>query len=151
MPASRRVLTILLALSLPRAAIGADLAISAADHAPVAVSVAMLSSLPPANVTLTRSGTSASYRGPTLWDVLARAGAISPDPHRRLHEIVTVTGADRYSAPVALAEIDPAFEDKGVILAVSRDGKPLEGPRLVVPGDKRPGRDVRDVVAISVR
>ena len=64
--------------------------------------------------------------------------------------MVRVTGADGYAAPVAMAEIAPAFEGKPVILAVTRNGAPLARPLLVVPGDHLHGRDVRDVVAIVV-
>jgi len=37
------------------------------------------------------------------------------------------------------------------LVAYAQDGKPLPGPRLVLPGDARAGRNVRDLVAIEVR
>ena len=56
-------------------------------------------------------------------------------------------------AVLTLAEIDPEFEGKRVILAYWRDGQPLPGGelRLVVPGDHRGGRSVREVVKIELR
>lgn len=51
-----------------------------------------------------------------------------------------------------MAEFDAA---SGAILADTRDGKPLdahEGPyRIIVPGEKRPGRWVRQVQRIELR
>lgn len=48
-------------------------------------------------------------------------------------------------------EIDPKLENKQVILAYEEDGKPLDAPRLVVPGDLHAPRGVHDVVSISVQ
>jgi hypothetical protein len=54
-------------------------------------------------------------------------------------------------AVLALAEIDPEFEGKQVLLAFRRDGQPMPGElRLVVPGDRRGGRSARDVVRIEL-
>ena len=39
----------------------------------------------------------------------------------------------------------------GLLLAWQRDGKDLDMPQLVVPGDKRGGRYVHDVVHIEVK
>ncbi len=95
----------------------------------------------------------AAFTGPLLWTVLNAAHALDPAaPKSIVREYVLITGADGYTALVALAEIAPAFENKQVILAETMDGKPL-GPghlRVVVPGDARGGRSVRDVVSIAV-
>jgi molybdate transport system substrate-binding protein len=93
------------------------------------------------------------WTGPLLWDVLAASGvadAIKPAEHVRL--AVRVTGADGYTAVVALAEISPQFAGRPVQLADHLNGAllPGHGLRLVVPGDKRGGRSVRDVVRIDI-
>jgi hypothetical protein len=51
---------------------------------------------------------------------------------------------------VSWAELDPAFADKKILLAVGQDGTVLDkqGPRLVVPGDVKGGRYVSGVVHI---
>jgi hypothetical protein len=74
------------------------------------------------------------------------------DRRARLRRTIMVTGRDGYTAVLALAEIDPEFEGKQVVLAYRRDGKPIDGNalRLVVPGDRRSGRSVRDVVRIDL-
>ena len=76
----------------------------------------------------------------------------SSDRRARLRRTIWVTGRDGYTAALALAEIDPEFEGKQVLLAYRRDGKPIDGNtlRLVVPGDRHGGRSVRDVVRIEV-
>jgi len=95
----------------------------------------------------------ATYSGPLLWAVLQAGGAVGGDmPKAAVREYAVVTGADGYRAVVALGEVSPAFENKEVILATRVNGEAL-GPghdRLVVPGERRGGRSVRDVVRIAV-
>lgn len=95
----------------------------------------------------------ATYTGALLWSVLERAEMLGGDRRARLRRTILVTGRDGYSAVLALAEIDPEFEGKGVLLAYRRDGKPIDGNglRLVVPDDRHGGRSVRDVVRIDIR
>ena len=94
----------------------------------------------------------AIYTGALLWSVLDHAEMLGGDRRARLRRTIAVTGRDGYSAVLALAEIDPEFEGKQVLLAYRRDGKPIEGNalRLVVPGDRHGGRSVRDVVRIDL-
>ena len=65
-----------------------------------------------------------------------------------------VEAADGYKVVFALAEIDPDFATREVLLADKRDGKPLdakEGPyRIVAPGDKRPARWIRQITAFKI-
>lgn len=95
----------------------------------------------------------ADYTGALLWTVLDRAGVLGTDPKARLTRELIVTGRDGYAVSLSLAELDPAFEGKQVLLAYVRDGKPMgKGElRLVVPGDQHGGRSVRDVVRIEIR
>jgi DMSO/TMAO reductase YedYZ molybdopterin-dependent catalytic subunit len=94
-----------------------------------------------------------SFEGPLLWTLFDHAHAIDPEkPREQVRQTIEVTGRDGYSVILALAEIAPAFEGKQVILAERMDGEPL-GPehfRIVVPGERRGGRSVRDVVRIAV-
>lgn len=93
------------------------------------------------------------WTGPLLWDVLAAAGATSSiKPGEQVRLSVRVTGADGYTAVVALAEISPQFADGPIQLADHLNGRSLpdHGLRLVVPGDRRGGRSVRDVVRIDI-
>lgn len=93
----------------------------------------------------------ATYTGATLWSVLQKSASVNSDPRQRLHQVIIVTGSDGYTAALALAEIDPDFEGKPVLLAYKRDGKPMNDLRLVVPGDKFGGRSVQNAVRIEIR
>lgn len=62
--------------------------------------------------------------------------------------------ADGYRVVIALPELDPAFNEKGAVLAFRRDGKALddkEGPyRLVIPSEKRMARWVKQVTILKI-
>jgi hypothetical protein len=95
----------------------------------------------------------AGFDGPLLWTVLVHEGAIDPSkPREQPRQAVLVTGSDGYSAVLAMGEISPEFANKQVILAESMDGKPLgtDHLRIVVPGEVRGGRSVRDVARIAI-
>ena len=63
-----------------------------------------------------------------------------------------VTGADGDTASVALAELAPQFAGHPIQLALAMNGTPLrdQSVRLIVPGDRRGGRSVREVVRIAL-
>jgi molybdate transport system substrate-binding protein len=93
------------------------------------------------------------WSGPLLWDVLVASGAVDPGkPAEQVQLVVRVTGADGYVATVALAEIAPQFANRPIQVADQLNGAPLpdHALRLIVPGDRRGGRSVRDVVRIDV-
>ena len=98
----------------------------------------------------------AHFEGVPLSAVLALAGVQLGDTLRgpRMAEALLVEAADGYKVAFALAEADPAFATREIILADKRDGKPLdakEGPyRVVAPGDARPARWVRQVTTLRV-
>lgn len=96
----------------------------------------------------------ALYHGVSLLAVLKNAGAAAGTPKARLKHVITVTGRDGYAVVLAWGEIDPDFEAEPVMLAYARNGqalKPAGSVRLIVPGDRHGGRDVRDVTTISVQ
>lgn len=95
----------------------------------------------------------AEFTGPLLWDVLTASGVLEGvKPSEQVRLAVHVTGADGYTAVLALGEIAPEFGGRPVQIADQADGQPIpdHGLRLVVPGDHRGGRSVRDVVRIDV-
>jgi len=92
------------------------------------------------------------FTGVPLWTLLGEAQlADETGKLSGLRHSLLVTGRDGYSVALAYGEVDPEFEGKAVLLAWQRDGKELETPQLVVPGDKRGGRYVHDVVHIEVK
>ena len=88
--------------------------------------------------------------------MLSLAGVELGDKLRgpRMTEMLLVEAADGYRVAFALAEVDPPFAVRDIIIADKRDGKPLdakEGPlRIVAPGDKRAARWVRQVKALRL-
>jgi DMSO/TMAO reductase YedYZ molybdopterin-dependent catalytic subunit len=100
--------------------------------------------------------TTASYEGVALHEILRRAGVPQGESLRgeALGLCVLVKGADGYKVAFALAELDPLFTDRQVLLAYRRNGAELDvkaGPlRLVIPDEKRHGRWVRQVTEMEV-
>jgi hypothetical protein len=68
---------------------------------------------------------------------------------------VLVKARDGYAAVFALPEFDPGFTDTVILLADQRGGHSLdavEGPfRIIVPGEKRHARWVRQVTELEVK
>ena len=101
-------------------------------------------------------GKEAEFEGVPLVEVLKASGVQFGQDLRgpALATYLIVEAADGYRAVFALPELDPAFSDRVILLADRREGKPLggkEGPlRVVVPGEKRHGRWVRQVVALKI-
>jgi hypothetical protein len=105
------------------------------------------------SVATSRGEEHSDWAGPLLWDVLVASGAIDTAQGGDSARLaVRVTGADGYTAVVALAEISPQFAGRQIQLAHHLNGAALPdgGLRLVVPGDRRAGRAVRDVVRIGL-
>lgn len=128
--------------------------VSGAVNKPVTVDLAALQALP-----ATRQTTNGSaYTGVALWTLLAqKAGGIKPGAtsgkNPTIAMYVVATGSDGYRAVLSLAEIDPEFGNKPVLVAYSIDGKPLDRSgmaRLVVPGDVKAARSVSNLAAIEV-
>ncbi len=101
-------------------------------------------------------GSSATYEGVTLVELLKAAGVPQGEKLRGpgMATYVLAQAKDGYRVVFALPELDPAFTDAKVIVASSRNGKPLaegQGPlRIIVPQDKRPARWIRMLERIEV-
>lgn len=127
--------------------------INAEGHS-TTVSAAQIANSPHVTVNVKDHDVPAQFEGVPLATLLSSAGVPLGDTLRgpRLTEVLIVEAADGYKVVFALAEIDPAFATREIILADKRNGKPLdakEGPfRIVAPGDKRPARWVRQVTTL---
>ena len=94
----------------------------------------------------------AVFTGALLWDLVKAATPIDEaGGHARLQHTLLARGRDGYAVALAVGELDPNFEGKQVLVAYVRDGNPAPVLQLVVPGDARPGRSVRDLVSIEMR
>lgn len=123
----------------------------------VRINASTLAGLPHRTVTATdEGGHTNSYGGVSLHDLLVRAGTPTGQPVRgkAMLSYVVIGAADGYHVLFSLPELDPSFTDHVVLIADSRDGKPLsaqEGPyRLIVPFDKRDARWVREVTEVDL-
>lgn len=115
-----------------------------------------IAKLPHVTVNTKDHDTPAQFKGVPIAQVLSAAGIPLGDALRGpvLSQVVLVEAADGYKVAFALAEFDPAFSSRQIILADKRDGKPLdgkEGPfRIVAPGDQRPARWIRQLSSMKV-
>lgn len=135
---------------------GPGVAFQNENSKPVTFSAADIRKLARHTVKAVDHGTEASFEGYALADVLKMGGVEFGESlrGRRLLTYLLVEAADKYSALFALPELDPAFNDRLIIIADKRDGKPLsatDGPwRVIVPGEKRGARWVRQVVGLRI-
>jgi hypothetical protein len=96
------------------------------------------------------------YSGVRFTSLLRMAGFPPSDSVRGplLATYVLVEAADGYRVVFAMAELDESFTDRVVLLADRVDGHalpPNEGPwRLIVPGEKRPARWIRQVTRVVI-
>lgn len=152
----RRTLLLALALLWTTAAQTAELVVQRAGQPARTLTPADIAALPSFTQRLPAAGTAHGmaeneWSGPKLWDVLAAAGAVDLAKHaEHVRLVAKVKGSDGYVAAIAVGEISPEFGGKLIQLVDHRDSKPLDIPRLMVPGEKRAGRSVRDVVRIDV-
>jgi len=121
-----------------------------------------LHKLPRANLSTSdprQPGKEIVYSGIPLLEAL-KAGGLSRDSGMAgLRDAVKLTvivqATDGYQAAFSMAELDPELTDRVILLADIKDGQPLppgEGPfRIIVQGEKRPVRWVRQVRSLTVR
>src|SRR5262245_30790763 len=120
------------------------------------LTAAQIAALPRTSITISDHGVKAAFEGTELTNLLAMLGVPAGEKLRGKERAgyVMIEAADGYRALFALPETDPAFADRKIILADTRDGKPLsekEGPfRIVVEGEKRQARCVRQVTRVVV-
>jgi DMSO/TMAO reductase YedYZ molybdopterin-dependent catalytic subunit len=139
-------------------AVSAQLTVSGDVEKPLSLSMDDLRRLPRQTISVKNEHAAKDevYEGTPLAGLLKQAGVVQ-GPRLRgkaMATYVVAEGADGYKVIFSLAELDSDFEDSGVLVADTLDGKPLGdklGPlRLVAPHDKRPARWVRMLRSIQV-
>lgn len=116
---------------------------------------ATLAPLPHTTITVYNDHAKANqtYAGVPLIDLLTKLGVPDKPRGKDLRLYVVAEGSDLYEVVYSLGEITPDVHDGTVLVADSEDGKPLgdDGPlKMVVTGEKRPARWVRNLAAIRV-
>jgi DMSO/TMAO reductase YedYZ molybdopterin-dependent catalytic subunit len=132
------------------------LVVAGAVKTPLTLTLADLKKMPRTTVTVTEDGTDVHYEGVLLAEILKRAGAPGGAGLRgkALASYLLCEAKDGYRVVFALAEFDPDFSDNPIIVADSRDGKPLfddQGPfRVMAPHDKKAARGIRMLTKLTV-
>lgn len=123
----------------------------------LALSATDLAGMPRTTVHVSARGQDTTYEGVSMRMLLTKIGVPEGEAlrGRELAQAVLISGADGYQVAFGIAEFDPAFTDRVTILADRRDGATLTGNeapfQLVMTGEKRPARWVRQVQSIEVR
>ncbi len=130
-----------------------------AATAPVAIpfDAAARAGLAPASAVLAVHGGHTTCEGVWLGDLIAKAGIPTGEAVKgpALAMIIIADAADGYRVVFSLGEIDAKLGKTPVLVADRCDGKPLDaatGPlRLVVPGDARGARSVRQLARLQAQ
>ncbi len=156
-----RPILLALALVLRTASLPAQssepLTVQGPDGALHTLSAAQLQQLPRVAGTASAHGSRFAFEGYDLREVLRLANVTPVDSLRRdqLRRMVVFVGSDGYSAIIALSDLDASIGARRAVLVDREDGAPLptdRGPRrIIIEGDHRPSRWVRQVVRIEVR
>ena len=97
------------------------------------------------------------YSGYELRAILAPVGAKFGKDLKgaTIGQYLIVEAADGYRAVYSLTDLDPDFADKTVILADTRDGKPLDAKngtwQVISTNEKKHARWVRQVISLTVK
>jgi hypothetical protein len=143
------------ALTSPRA-VAQQLTVQTVGGKQMVLSRTAIEGLPHVKVQASAHDVSALFEGVPVRSILEKAGVGFGDALRgkQMSLCLLAEATDNYKIVIALPEMDPAFTDKQIILAFSKDGKPLdakEGPyRIVIPDEKRPARWIRQVTTLKI-
>jgi|SRR6516165_6009821 len=132
-----------------------SLEVTGADGTSTALTAAQISGLRHVTINTKDHDTPAQFDGVPLAEILKLAGVDTGKMKGpQMTQALLIEAADGYKVVFALAELDPDFSDRQIILADKRNGKPLDdeqGPwRIVAPGDKRPARWIRQVTSCKI-
>ena len=115
------------------------------------ISVSEMVKLPQQTIRLTDHGTTVTFQGVLLSDVLAKVKTPTGEAFNKYvaSYYLIAEGQDGYKAVFSYAEVDPSFTDRKLYVVTKRDGKSLsakDGPfELIVPEEKRNSRWVRQL------
>ena len=145
------------ALAFAHPAVAQSVALIGTTGERVELSAQDVAALPRVTIHFDAHGVTHVYEGPLLIDVLKAVGAPTGRELRgpALASVVLASAADGYQVADGLAEADPGTRPNRIILADRADGEALDaeaGPfQIVVEGDLRPARSIRQVISLEVR
>ena len=83
---------------------------------------------------------------------LTARGIVTEDHKSALRHVLLVSAGDGHQIAFSLGEIAPDFDATPVMLAYEMNGAAIpDGLRMVVPGDMRGARHIKDVVPLDYR
>ncbi|MGA0613730.1 molybdopterin-dependent oxidoreductase [Paracoccus sp. KR1-242] len=126
------------------------------DGKVVNLTATMLAALPPTEATTayrSSKGIEAGvYKGVLLWDLLQAEGILDQDHKTALRHVLLVTAGDGHQVAFSIGEIAPDFGNRPILLAYEMNGAPIpDGLRMVVPGDLRGARHIKDITTLDWR
>ena len=154
----RPELTVLavLAVALAQTAFAQEISVENGSRTAVHLKAADIAAMTHQDITLNDHGKTVKFSGVPVKLLLEKAGVMFGESLRgkALANCLLVEAADGYRVVIALPELDPGFTDRVILLADRADGQPLDskqGPfRVIVPGEKRPARWVRQVTTLKI-
>ena len=123
---------------------------------PLTLTADDLAKMPRATATLTSDGSTDTYEGVLLYDILVKAGWQfgHSTMGKNAPTCLVATGKDGFRAVFALAEIDPQFSGVKVLIADKENGLPLPDRykpfRVISPQDKMRARSIYSLVKLEV-
>ena len=153
----RHALCLLAVIITPAAAQTGDSLVLESPTARIVLHASDLAGLPQDTMSVQFHGKPAERYSGVLLPALLQLIGVRSDSLRRagLARRIVVEAADGYRIVLALSDLDPTLGGRRVLLATSLDGRALpasEAPfRLLVAGDERPSRWIRQVIAIRIR
>lgn len=149
---------LLMLLTLPATAQDAfKVELTGIGSTPIVLTPETVAGLPPVEMDVSyqtsKGPAGGKFSGVLFWDVLKANKAFEGlDHNAELAKTFVVTARDGYVIAFSVGEIHPDFGNTRMMLADRMDGKVFEGGfRIIVPGDTRGARNVRDVVKIELR
>lgn len=97
------------------------------------------------------------YTGVELATILKQAGVTLGAELRgkNVAKFLLISAADGYRVVFSLAEVDPEFSQKKILLATRKDGSLLsesEGPfKIIIEGEKKKARFIRQINSIQIK
>ncbi len=104
-----------------------------------------------------KGGAVVSFEGVELYEVLKKAGLPfgANLKHGELSKYLLAEGHDGYKVAFTLAELEPLFTENIVLLADTKDGKPLDDYAgtmcIIIPHEKKNGRWMRQLKSLTVK
>jgi hypothetical protein len=135
---------------------GRGVAIDGAVSMHTTYSFAQLAALPQTTAVVTFGNHQVTDSGVLLETLITAASPAYPaslpnTKNKLLRVTATVRGTGHQEVTFAVGELDPNFGDHPALLALTRNGMPIDGgPQLEVPADTGPQRFVSDVSEVAV-